>query len=472
MMVITRFAPSPTGTLHIGSIRTALFSWLFARKHDGKFLLRIEDTDTQRSTSQATELILDSLQWLGLDSDEPPVFQSQRTELYHRRCQQLLDAGLAYRCVCSKSRLDDLRKQQMKSGIKPRYDHRCRDLNLDPCPSTPYVIRFKNPLQGKVEVNDLVQGKVVYDNEELDDLIIVRQNRSPTYNFAVVVDEMDMGVTHVIRGDDHLNNTPRQINLFKAFGHPIPQFAHVPMILSAEGKKISKRENPPSVFEYRDQGYLAEAILNYLVRLGWAYKDQELFSIDEMTDLFEPQDIHKSPASVDQKKMEWINHQHMLQLDAHQVAKEIKPFFDAMSIELDDDAPSVGDVFEVQKSRCKTLVDFADLSRYFFTQIDTYDEKAAQKFLHYASVNLLREVRDGIARLSSWEKETIHAVVKSVVDTNEVKFVEVAQPIRVALTGNTISPGIDVTMQLIGKKRVLERLDQTIDRFGSTVRSQ
>ena len=466
MKVVTRFAPSPTGTLHIGSVRTALFSWLFARGQGGKFLLRIEDTDTARSTQDASELILDTLEWLGLNADEPPVYQSQRAELYRRRSQELLDAGFAYYCVCSKERLDRLRREQMKQGIKPRYDLRCRDLNLDPPQGAPSVIRFKNPLQGTVEVNDLVQGKVAYANSELDDLIIVRPDQSPTYNFAVVVDEIDMGVTHVIRGDDHLNNTPRQMNLFKAFGCDIPQFAHVPMILSADGKKISKRDNPPSILEYRDKGYLPQALLNYLVRLGWAHQDQEVFTTDEMVRLFDPERIHRSPASIDTKKMDWINHQHMLSLEPARAACLARPFLTAAGIDQSNAGASVEDVFEVQKTRCKTLLEFAENSRFFFAEFDEYDESAAAKFLDAASVDLLRQVRTRLAGLSQWTQNQIHAELQLVVEENGVKFGQVAQPLRVALTGNTISPGIDETIRLIGQDRVLKRLDRAIVLFG------
>ena len=467
MKVTTRFAPSPTGNLHIGSVRTALFSWLYARRHQGNFLLRIEDTDRQRSTPEATQLIFDTLKWIGLESDASPVFQSTRMQNYHQRAHELVERGLAYHCVCSKERLGSLRKEQMQQKIKPRYDHRCRDLGLNPRSGESSVIRFKNPLNGTIEVEDMVQGLVTYSNSELDDLIIVRPDQSPTYNFAVVVDEMEMGITHVIRGDDHLNNTPRQINLFNAFEHPVPKFAHVPMILSSDGKKISKRENPPSLLSYRDAGYLPEAMMNYLVRLGWSHKDQELFSVDEMIRLFDPEKIHRSPAAIDTKKMEWINHQHMLRLGDCEISKRVEQVFADEQIQVSDDAPSIAEVYEVQKTRCKTLVEFVRLSRYFFEDFDDYDPDAEKKHLNSESIRILQAAQEDLSELDEWHKEVIHGVLKNIVERNEIKFGELAQPLRVALTGNTISPGIDITIELIGKRRVLQRLNRAIEKHSS-----
>ncbi len=426
-------------------------------------MLRIEDTDRQRSTPEAAEQILETLDWMGLTSDAPPVFQSQRIDLYRARAQELVELGLAYCCVCSKERLDTLRKAQMRQNIKPRYDHRCRDLGLKPTADEPCAIRFKNPLEGSVVVEDLVQGQVTYSNAELDDLVILRQDQTPTYNFAVVVDEMEMGVTHVIRGDDHLNNTPRQINLFAAFGHNAPQFAHVPMILSADGKKMSKRENPPSLLTYRDAGYLPEAMINYLARLGWSHKDQELFTADEMTALFEPSKIQRSPAAIDTKKLQWINHQHMLRLGPAELTRRAAEVFKALGIEMAPEAPAIAAVYEAQKTRCKTLNEFAQMSRYFFTEFGDYDPGAKQKHLREESLQLLRTVHEALTGLEDWHKEAIHGVLQSLADRHGVKFGDIAQPLRVALTGNTISPGIDVTIELIGKSRVLHRLERALE---------
>ena len=462
MSVITRFAPSPTGHLHIGAVRTAFFSWLYARKHGGKFRLRIEDTDRLRSTDDLTQLILQSLDWLGLYHDEDVIYQSTRKQVYIEQARSLLEKGSAYQCICSKKRLHELRANQMKAGFKPRYDNTCRDLNLDPPDSTPSVVRFKNPLYGTVEVDDMVQGRVVYDNTELDDLIIVREDGFPTYNFAVVVDEIAMEITHVIRGDDHLNNTPRQINMFTAFGKCVPRFAHVPLILSPEGRKLSKREHAPDVMEFRDAGYLPEAILNYLVRLGWSHGDQEIFTINEMIELFDAKDINRSAASMNPQKLEWLNHQHLMNSDAKRIAQLAAPIFARRGIDVVNCSPMLEDVFEVQKSRSRTLKEFVDRSEYFYREIEKYDEKAAKTHLTSDAGDLLVECKEGLKSISNWDKESIHVVIQAIVQEREIKFGAIAQPIRVALTGNTVSPGIDVTAELIGRERVLRRLDRAI----------
>lgn len=466
MTVVTRFAPSPTGNLHIGSVRTALFSWLYARRHKGKFLLRIEDTDRQRSTLEASELIINSLDWLGLSHDGDLVYQSERTAIYQQRARQLIEAGQAYHCICSRERLDALRSEQMKQGLKPRYDHKCRELDLTPGEPTESVIRFKNPLDGTVVVQDMVQGDVTYDNTQLDDLVIIRPDQTPTYNFSVVVDEIDMGVTHVIRGDDHLNNTPRQINLFTAFGQNPPKFGHVPMILSAEGRKLSKRDNVASVLEYRDMGYLPEAVLNYLVRLGWSHGDQELFSLDEMIELFDAEKIHRSPASLDPKKFIWINHQHMMNSSAKVICRRSRSFFNDLGVDIESSPVSVEQVFEVQKTRSKTLCEFVENSRYFFDDEIEYDETSVRKHLTEKARGPLQDFRSALTEVSEWTQDNIHAALVQVVETNGIKFGELAQPVRVALTGSTVSPGIDVTVELVGKSRTLARLDRALSLVG------
>ena len=460
MTVVTRFAPSPTGNLHIGSARTALFSWLYAKRHNGRFLLRIEDTDRQRSTEESTNAILESLKWLRLEHDGDLVYQSDRTSVYQDYAHQLVDAGLAYHCTCSIERLDALRKEQMAQGLKPRYDHRCRELGLRPNSDTPSVIRFKNPLEGKVQVKDMVQGNVEYDNSQLDDLIIIRTDKSPTYNFSVVVDEIEMGITHVIRGDDHLNNTPRQINLFTAFGRTPPKFGHVPMILSPEGKKMSKRDNVPGVLEYKHLGFLPEALLNYLVRLGWSHGDKEIFSINEMIELFDAEKIHRSPASLDPQKLTWINHQYMMNMETTSIRELTKDLFDESDLDIDSAASSLEEIYEVQKVRSKTLREFVDTSRFFFVDEVDYDEKSVQKHLTEQSLMLLQEFRNAIESISDWTREIIHTALKETVEENGVKFGQLAQPIRVAVTGGTVSPSIDVTLELIGKQRTLARLER------------
>ena len=474
MSVTTRFAPSPTGELHIGSVRTALFSWLFAKRHDGRFLLRIEDTDQARSKQEYTDRILEALEWLGLDFDGKLIFQSQRLDCYLQVAHTLVESGYAYYCVCDKARLEALRSEQIARKIKPRYDNKCRDLGLKPPPDTESVIRFRNPADGVVQVDDLIQGKVEYTNSELDDLVIVRADGAPTYNFAVVVDEIDMDITHVVRGDDHLNNTPRQINLYHAFNKPLPYFGHVPMILSPEGRKLSKRDNVMSVLGYREAGFLPEALLNYLVRLGWSNGNQELFSVNEMVELFDIKDIHKSPAALDPKKLEWINHQHLMQLNPADAIKRATPFFGAIGVENQIVSERGELVFEAQKTRSATLREFVEKSACFFTDFENYDAKAASRFLTVAAKDLLLELRSKLAELNTadWNKEVIHQLITAIVEEKSLKFGALAQPLRVALTGNTISPGIDVTVELIGQDQVLLRLNRAVDWINLHVESK
>ena len=460
--IATRFAPSPTGKLHIGSVRTALFSWLYARKHDGKFLLRIEDTDRLRSTDEATQLIFESLDWLGLDIDQTATFQSERTAIYQSVATELVDAGKAYYCDCSGERLQQLRKEQEERREKPRYDRKCRERGLKPSSDVPLAIRFRNPLDGVVNVDDMVQGAVEYSNSELDDLVILRSDGFPTYNFAVVVDEIDMGVTHVIRGDDHLNNTPRQINLYNAMNAALPRFGHVPMILSADGRKISKRKDAPSVLDFRDAGYLPEAVLNYLVRLGWSHGDQEIFSLAEMIEFFDAENINRSPAKLDEKKLEWVNHQYMMNGDADRICELARPFFQSRGIHTESKEPELGRLFAVQKERSRTLVQFAESSEYFYKEPANYNEVAAKKFLTSESREYLADLQDALKILEDWTKSGIHGLLQDVVERRAIKFGAIAQPLRMALTGGTVSPGIDVVVELLGREQVLNRIDKAI----------
>ncbi len=458
MSVVTRFAPSPTGRLHIGSVRTALFSWLFARRHNGEFLLRIEDTDRQRSTAAATALIFESLNWLGLDYDRQPIYQSQRVGEYRASADALVKAGKAYHCICTKERLEVLRADCVARKVKPRYDNRCRDLGLTPSADQPSTIRFRNPTAGTVTVEDMIQGTVHYQNSELDDLIIIRSDGTPTYNFAVVVDEIEMGCTHVIRGDDHLNNTPRQIHLFHAFDRPVPNFGHVPMILSPEGRKLSKRDGDDGVLAWRAAGYLPQAVLNYLVRLGWSHGDQELFTVSEMIEFFDSAKINRSPASLDPKKLNWINHQHLMNLSPASGLDLARPFFDERGIKVDDSERSRR-VFELQQPRSHTLLEFVEKSTYFFSDEAEYDEAVAVKHLTAKSRPLLDELRQSLENLADWSSASIHALIAEMVQHRGIGFGAIAQPVRVALTGGTVSPGIDVTIELIGRERVRRRLD-------------
>ena len=400
MPIRTRFAPSPTGLLHIGGVRTALFSWLYARRHAGKFILRIEDTDRERSTEEATQVILDGMQWLGLGHDEGPFYQTRRMDRYREVLAQFLQAGHAYRCYCSKEELETMRNAQLAAKQKPRYDGTCRN-RTEPRAGVDPVVRFKNPLEGTVVVADVIHGNVVFDNTELDDLIIARSDGTPTYNFCVVVDDIDMNVTHVIRGDDHLNNTPRQINMLRALGAQTPVYAHVPMILGADGTKLSKRHGAVSVLQYRDEGYLPEALLNYLVRLGWSHGDQEVFSLEEMQRLFDIADVNKSASAFNPEKLLWLNQQHIMRATPERLAEYLKPQLAALGVAVTDDRKLLA-VAKAQQERAKTLQEMAQNSVFFFRDFDGYDEKAAKKNLTAESVAPLRTVRDKLSALDEW----------------------------------------------------------------------
>jgi len=460
MTVKTRFAPSPTGYLHVGGARTALFSWLHARKHGGKFVLRIEDTDLQRSTAESINAILEGMTWLGLEYDEGPFYQTQRFDRYNEVIRQLLDNGLAYRCNCSKERLDSLREQQMQQKLKPRYDGHCRgkDIGAD----EPHVIRFCNPSSGSVVVNDLVRGRVVFSNEELDDLIIRRTDGSPTYNLTVVVDDSDMGITQVIRGDDHLNNTPRQINLLAALDRQPPQYAHVPMILGDDGARLSKRHGAISVMEYRKQGVLPEALLNYLVRLGWSHGDQEVFSVDEMIELFDIADVNRAASAFNTDKLLWLNQHYIKSDDPARIARLLSPHMGDLGIDPSVEPPLV-DVVAAQQERARSLVEMAEISAFIYKDFDDYDEKSARKHLRPAVLEPLEKLRDALAALDDWVPDVLHRTVTEVAESMDLKLGKVAQPLRVAVVGRAASPGIDITLQLVGREACLRRIDRAIE---------
>src|SRR6185369_13681997 len=385
MTIVTRFAPSPTGMLHIGGVRTALFSWLYARRHGGKFILRVEDTDRERSTDEAVSVILEGMRWLGLNEDEGPYYQTQRYDRYRAVIADMLEKGLAYRCYCSKEELDAMREVQLARKEKPRYDGRWRDSTAAPPPGVTPVIRFKNPMAGEVVVDDLVHGRTVFENTELDDLIIQRSDGNPTYNFCVVVDDADMGVTHVIRGDDHLNNTPRQINMLRALGATPPTYAHVPMILGADGTKLSKRHGAVSVLEYKDEGFLPDALLNYLVRLGWSHGDQEVFTREEMIAAFDIHDVNKAASAFNNEKLLWLNQQHMVRAAPSALVPHLRYQLDRLGLKCDDDAMLEG-LIVAQRERAKTLKEMAQNSRFFFTDQIERDPKATAKHLGADSV--------------------------------------------------------------------------------------
>ncbi len=459
MSVRTRFAPSPTGNLHVGSARTALYSWLFAKKYGGTFILRIEDTDQERSTQAAVDAILEGMTWLGLNWDEGPYYQTKHFERYKEVAEQLLEKGHAYRCYCSKERLEKLRLQQTENKEKPRYDGHCRAYAGE-IKNEPYVIRFRNPDAGTVEIADCVKGKVVIQNSELDDLIICRTDGTPTYNFTVVVDDWDMKITHVIRGDDHLNNTPRQINILQALGATPPIYAHIPMILGADGKRLSKRHGAVSVQQYRAEGILPHALLNYLVRLGWSYGDQEIFSIEEMIEHFDIQGLNKSPAAFNAEKLLWLNQHYLKTGDVEQLAARFVPYLEKLGLDLTL-GPSVVDVLQAQRERAKTFHEMAEKSIFFYKEV-SLDEKAREKHVTQTAISQLKILREALAQMVEWKALYIHRVITETADALGVKMGNLAQPLRVAVTGNIISPSIDLTLELIGKERVLARLDKII----------
>jgi len=456
----TRFAPSPTGYLHIGGARTALFSWLYARKHGGKFVLRIEDTDRERSTVESVNAILEGMTWLGLEYDEGPFYQTERFDRYDEIIQQLLSTGHAYKCYCSKERLEKLRALQMTKKEKPRYDGHCRHLK-EPVPGVEPVIRFKNPTEGIVVIDDAIKGKVVIENKELDDLIIARSDGTPTYNLTVIVDDLDMGITHVVRGDDHLNNTPRQINMLKALDAPLPRYAHAPMILGSDGKRLSKRHGAVSVMQYREDGYLPEALLNYLVRLGWSHGDQEVFSIDEMIEFFDVNDVNSAASTFNPEKLLWLNQQYIKNSDPEHIAHHLSWHLGNLGID-PAQGPDIVEVVKVQQERAKTLVEMAEASVPFYKEYEEFDADAAKKHLRPVVKEPLIALRGRLVVLKDWTAGAIHQAITGTCEQFELKMAKIGMPLRVAVTGGGVSPSIDVTMALIGHERCLRGIDKAL----------
>ncbi len=462
--VRTRFAPSPTGYLHVGGARTALFSWLHARKHGGQFVLRIEDTDLERSTEESVNAILEGMAWLGLDYDEGPFYQTHRFDRYNEIIDRLIEQGLAYRCSCSKERLDRLREEQMARKEKPRYDGYCRTREVSP--DEPHVVRFRNPDEGVVVFEDLVRGTMRFDNRELDDLIIRRSDGSPTYNLTVVVDDHDMGITHVIRGDDHINNTPRQINLLRALGWDLPQYAHVPMILGDDGSRLSKRHGAVSVLQYRDDGFLPEALLNYLVRLGWSHGDQELFSIDEMVQLFDIREVNRAPSSFNTEKLLWINQQYLKAADPARVARLLSPHLGRLDID-PAEGPDVVAVVEAQRERARTLVELAEISVFYWRDPEDYDPKAAKKAFRPEAAQALRTAASHLEAVSEWAREPLHEAIQATVEALGVGFGKVGMPLRLAITGGKPAPDLDLTLELVGREASLRRIRRAVEHIES-----
>ena len=461
MSVRTRFAPSPTGTLHLGSIRTALFCWLYAHRHNGQFILRIEDTDRERSTEENVDAILEGMAWLGLDAGEGPFYQTERFDRYREVIAQWLEEGKAYHCYCTKEELTELREKQMSGDGHIGYDGRCRD-RTEPREGVDPVVRFRNPQDGEVVVNDLVRGRVVFDNSQLDDLIIARSDGNPTYNFCVVVDDLDMQISHVIRGDDHLNNTPRQMNMFAAMGVEPPAFAHLPMILGPDGAKLSKRHGAVDIREYEEKGYLPEAMLNYLVRLGWSHGDQEIFSIDEMISLFDIADVNQSASAFNPEKLQWINQQHIIAAPADRLGQELLPFLERAGLD-PANGPDVALVAEGFRERAETLVDMAASARYCYEDFESIDAKSAKKHLRPVILDPLRAVRNSLEGLEGWTADAISQTIEETAASFEINMGKLGQPVRVAVTGGPVSPPIDVTLELIGQKRTIERLDKALE---------
>ncbi|MFO7817751.1 MAG: glutamate--tRNA ligase [Thermodesulfobacteriota bacterium] len=457
---ITRFPPSPTGNLHIGGARTAIFNWLLARKNKGTFVLRIEDTDLERSTPERTKSILDAMHWLGLDYDQGPFFQSERFDLYRKYVQILLDKGQAYYCECTPEEVDQMREAARAKGLKPKYSGRCREKNLGS--GNNRVVRLKMPLAGQTVFNDLVKGPISVNNSELDDLILQRADGVPTYNLAVVVDDITMGVTHILRGDDHINNTPRQVAIYHALDADLPAFAHVPMILGPDKKKLSKRHGATSVMEYKKQGFLPEALLNYLVKLGWGHGDQEIFPVQELISKFDIKGLGSSACVFDLEKLKWLNSHYIKQGDIPRLAGILAEHLLDMGHETD--SGYLEKIIPLLQPRAKTMLEMAEMAEFFVYQSSElpYDPKATEKFLTPENKNYLLELADGLNSLTEFNQKNQEKFVQDFLEEKQIKFKNVAQPLRVAITGKTFSPGLFETMQVMGKEETVARIRNAV----------
>lgn len=461
----TRFAPSPTGFLHIGGARTALYCWLEARRRGGQFVLRVEDTDRERSTDAAVQAILDGMAWLGLTADEGPIFQTHRYERYREVAEQLVAAGKAYYAYETKEEIDAMREAAMAAGTKPRYNGYYRDRNAPRRDDPNRVIRFKNPLSGDVVFHDKVKGRIAWSNEELDDLVLIRSDGFPTYNFAVVVDDIDMRITDVIRGDDHVNNTPRQINVYEALGAPLPAFSHLPMILGADGTKLSKRHGAVSVMQYREDGFLPHALLNYLIRLGWSHGDQEIFSREEMVALFRIEDVNQKASRFDLEKLSWLNQHYFKHGDPAMILPELD--FHLRAAGLDPaSGPDPRGVIVALADRVKTLKEMAERAAVWYRPLEAYDEAAVKKHLGAGAVAPLTDVRARLAALAAWNPEAINAALGETAEAQGLGMGKIAQPLRVAITGTQVSPSIDHTVFLAGRDEALRRIDAALEKAG------
>jgi glutamyl-tRNA synthetase len=468
-----RFAPSPSGFLHIGGARTALFCWLLARRHGGSFILRVEDTDRERSTDASIQAILDAMSWLGLDWDEGPgvdgphgpYFQSQRRPVYDEHIQRLLDSGDLYRCYCTKDELDRKRAEAMAANRRPVYDRTCR--YRDPASWTddePYVLRLKAPLDGDTVVDDLIRGKVVFPNVELSDQVVVRSNGDPLYNFVVVVDDATMGVTHVVRGDDHLSNTPKQVQLYRALGYDVPSFAHLPLILGEDKKRLSKRHGATNVMQYAEEGYLPGALVNFLARLGWSCGDQELFSVDELVEKFGLDAVGKAAGVWNPGKLEWVNHQWMMKTPSDELARLAAPRIAEAGLPDSEIDGTMLYRIDTLKERAKTLTELVDQGRFYWAAADdvTVEDKARRKWLKQGTLPGLKACLEALEALPEWTEETIEQALHGVMERLELKMGKIAQPLRVAVTGTTMSPGIYPTLSALGRDKTLTRVRHAI----------
>lgn len=459
-MVRTRFAPSPTGRLHIGGARTALFNWLFARHNKGKFVLRIEDTDLERSKEEYVEDILCGLQWLGFDWDEGPFFQRERLEIYRGYAFKLLSEGKAYKCFCSQEELEQKRNEALRQGRKPAYDRTCRERSDEP--NLPFAIRFKTPLSGEVGFHDLIRGRITFRCEELDDLIILRSDGVPTYNFTVVIDDMLMEISHVIRGDDHINNTPRQILIYEALGRTPPKFAHVPLIHGERGGRLSKRHGATSLLEYREEGFLPEAMVNYLARLGWGFGDQELFSKEELIEKFDLAGVSKSPSIFNLNKLLWLNSHYIKARKDEDLAKALIPFLEKKGYTVTDPTklPSIVRAF---KGRAKTLKEMAEMASFFFDRRVKFEQKAKEKFLNRDTRLILEGFLEAFSSMSELNETTLRGLFEDLQKRFGKRLVDVVQPVRVALTGRDVSPGIFEVIEILGREITKERIRKAIE---------
>ncbi len=462
--VRVRFAPSPTGFLHIGGARTALFNWLYAKNRGGTFVLRIEDTDRSRSTDEYIDAINEGMQWLGLDSDEGPFRQTERFEIYKKYVDTLMNEGKAYHCYCSPEELEERRKEAMSQGKPLKYNGKCRSLK-EPVPGVNPVVRFKMPREGQTVVDDLIKGTVSFENEQLDDLIIQRSDGTPTYNLTVVVDDVDMEITHIIRGDDHLNNTPKQLQLYKAFGYDVPKFAHLPMILGSDKARLSKRHGATSVTAYYDMGYLPEALVNYLVRLGWSYGDQEVFTKDELIQYFSFENVGKAAAVFNPEKLLWLNQQYIINTPPERLAELVIPFLVKEGVIVEDQAVNMqwlSKAVTTLKERSRTLIELAASLRYYIAEDVEYDEKAKKKFLNEKSRGLLVELKKGLQSMTEFNEAELEKLFTSIAEKHDVKLGKIAQPTRVALTGGTQSPGIFELIDVLGREKTVKRIEKAI----------